>query len=87
MGAPVLDVVASLVPLVVLTSFCDSDPHAMCVQRHGLGEVADVERHLLLAEPFWGLDGKVEPLVMASRVGVDSHEQVVLVRFHFESKV
>ena len=48
-GPPVLYVVPSFMPLVVLGSLCYSDSHAVGVERHWLGEVAYVKGHSLLA--------------------------------------
>ena len=55
-GPPILYVIPSLVPLVILGSLSDSHSHAVGVERHGLSEVANVEGHPLLAVALWRLD-------------------------------
>jgi len=46
----VLDVVARLVPVIILALLCDRDLHSARVKRLGLREVTEVESNFLLDE-------------------------------------
>jgi hypothetical protein len=52
-------------------------PHAPVVECFLLPEVTDINLDLLV---FMVFDSKVKPLQVTARIGIDSHEQVILVR-------
>ena len=87
MGATVLDFRASLVPIVIRAFPGIADAHAVRVQRVRLGEVYDPECHCLLLHALWYIDGEVEPLVVAARVCVHSHVQIVIVGFRLNNHI
>ena len=67
-------------PSVLLALLCDPHFHAVVVERPRLCEVADVELYFSLGKVLGVVvtDTEVEPLVVAPRVRVHSHVQVVL---------
>ncbi len=80
----VANFIPSFMPQKLLAFLGNTNPHTKGVKTRRFGEVANVERNfLLLKHPTTVLNAVIEPLVMASRVGIDPHVQVILKGLHF----
>jgi hypothetical protein len=55
----------------ILLGCLDAHPHSLVIQAVFLGEVQNREVDVTFV--FEVFDGKIEPLMVASRVGVDTH--------------
>lgn len=77
----ILDFIASFVPFKALTLLGNTNPHPVSVKTVWLGKIADVKSYCLaLHQWLVVLDAEVEPLVVASSVGVCPHVKVVFKR-------
>ena len=87
MRPAILDVVPTFRPDVILALFGDADSHSRRVKTHWLCEIDNSELYRLFSEAFRDLDRIIEPLMVASSVGIDSHVQIVIVWLCFDDHI
>ena len=82
-------VVSSLVPLELLRLSGDTHPLPLLIQTSRLCKVHNVKFYLLVSEmrEFWKLNRKIEPLVMAFCICINTHVQVIFVCTAFNNIV
>ena len=81
MASSIINIFAALMPDISFRALTNTDAHPVCVQAGLLSKVDYVELDLAPREGtvVLVLYGKVEPLVVAACISIDSHVEVVFV--------
>lgn len=83
----IVDVLATLGPLIVLTFSRDANSHARRIERHWFRKVDDTEPYCRVRHAWRHDYRKVEPLVMAACIRIGTHVKVIVHRLRFNDHV